>query len=358
MTQQYCTSDYEKFVGIDVDKKKFVFSVESTFLKPKGPERSKSVPSDPEKLLNYINNKYPGEKVLCGYEAGPTGYELHDYLNDHNIMCVVINPLSLPKAGNERVKTNKIDAKKIAHSLQTKSCTPIRVPEGMYRELRMLIRLRFNYSEQRKKTKQRIKSYLLLTGKYKKIEETRTPWSKKYINQIKDLECTLVERTTLDNLLGDLEYSRSKLLYVHKQLKNFCTQEPEIEEYRKLLQSIPGIGFLTALTVLGKIGNPRYLQNQRELGSFMGLVPNEKSTGEEVKRGRITRLGDRRLRFILVEAAWIAIQRDVRLKQVYDRIRHNHPPRIGARKAIIAVARKLTLIIYRVLKDRREYISY
>jgi len=63
------------------------------------------------------------------------------------------------------------------------------------------------------------------------------------------------------------------------------------------------------------------------------------------------------LRSLLVEAAWANIAKDARLRQFYDRIRAKHHPQVGARKAIVAVARKLTLIIYRVLKEQREYTN-
>lgn len=68
-------------------------------------------------------------------------------------------------------------------------------------------------------------------------------------------------------------------------------------------------------------------------------------------------MGNNILRSLLVESAWIAIRYNKQLAQVYHRIRSRHPVGIGSRKAIVAIARKLTLIIYRVLKDQREYIN-
>ena len=109
---------------------------------------------------------------------------------------------------------------------------------------------------------------------------------------------------------------------------------------------------------MANIGDPRHLNNVTELGSFIGLVPRENSTGDTQRRGSITHLGDRNLRSMLIEVAWTTIRHDKRLDQFYNRIRTKHHPGIGARKAIVAVARKLTMIIYRVLKDQREYVSH
>ena len=110
--------------------------------------------------------------------------------------------------------------------------------------------------------------------------------------------------------------------------------------------------------LLGKIGDPRHLQNPRELASFVGLTPRERSTGDAVSRGSITHLGDKNLRYLLVEAAWVAIRKDTQLNQFYERIKSKNHPRMASKIAITAVARKLTQIIYRVLKDERNYIQH
>ena len=74
--------------------------------------------------------------------------------------------------------------------------------------------------------------------------------------------------------------------------------------------------------------------------------------------GSITHLGDKTLRFFLVQAAWVAIRKDTQLDQFYNRVTNRNHPRVGAKIAITAVARKLTQIIYRVLKDERNYIQH
>ena len=139
-------------------------------------------------------------------------------------------------------------------------------------------------------------------------------------------------------------------------MRIFCKNTPEIKNYVRYLCSIPGIGIITASATLGRIGNPLNLKGLQEIGAFVGVVPTEHSTGDNTRRGSITRIGDSDLRSMLVEAAWISIRHDKELAQFYNRIKNRHHPAIGSRKAIVAVARKLTLRIYRVLKERREYV--
>lgn len=350
----YSSKDYETFIGLDVDKNSFSFTVNNHSQTMK----SKKVPSNPEHLYNYIKKHFDRKEVICAYEAGPTGFHLHDYLTEKNVLCLITSPASIPKPPNQKVKNNRIDSKLITKHLMSGDLKPIRVPQGSYRELRDLVKIRNLYAKDRKSAKQRIKAYLLYTNLYTALKDPDSNWSSKYINDLRQIECSFAERQRLSMLIEDLEYARKKLLSVHRTLRSFCRDNDEITQYMWYLKSIPGIGFIIAVTLLGKIGNPMYLQDQRELAAFVGLTPKENSTGDSVNRGSITQMGDKTLRFLLVEAAWVAIRKDTKLSQFYHRIKRRNHPKIAAKIAITAVARKLTQIIYRVLKDKREYIQY
>jgi len=347
----YLPSNYDVFIGIDVDKKSFAFTVQDNNIM----SRSKKIPSNPEQLYNYIHNNFGDKNVLCAYEAGPTGYNLYDYLIKKEQACVMVSPASIPKAPNERVKNNRLDSERIARYLKSGELKPIRVPSEPYRELRQLMGIRHNYSNQGKVAKQRIKALVLFEHLGDPINDSDLRWSCKYIGHLKQLPCSSVIRSKLDMLLNDLDYAREQQLKVIKELKRFCATHAEIDSYRRYLQSIPGIGFITALAILARIGDPSNLSNVREIGAFTGLVPRERSTGDTVHRSSITHLGNSELRSLLVEASWVAIRHDAELAQFYYRIKSRHHPQASAKKAIVAVARKLTQRIYKVLKEQRIY---
>lgn len=352
MTQAVTTScGYDIYVGIDVDKKSYALTAinQDTY------KQSCKLPSEPEQLVKTIQNKYAGKRVLCVYEAGPTGYHLYDYLNGHNQKCVMVSPSSIPIAPNHRVKTNRVDSERLAVELRGGNLKPIRVPEGAYRDLRHLVNCRAIYAHNRGVAKQRIKALLLYANLFSGMPCAEENWSCRHIEALKNIPCTLAVRYRLDMLLTDLEYARNQTLSILKQLKLFCVQHPEIDRNRGYLQSIPGIGFITATSVLGYMGDPRYLRKQRELGAFLGLVPCEHSTGDTVNRGSITHLGNRTVRILLIEAAWSAIRQDAELNQFFHRIKKRNNSKIAAQKAIVAVARKLTDRIYCVLKGQRNY---
>ena len=349
---KYLACDYDVFIGIDVDKRSFSFTATHRDVMI---SRSKTIPADAGHLYRYIQNSFPGKKVLCGYEAGPTGFYLYDYLIQKEVPCIVMPPSSIPKPPDSRVKTNRIDSERIANCMLSGEARAIHVPDESYRELRHLISIREHYSHDTSRTKQRIKALLLYTHLNGALEDVEGRWSSAYISRLKVLKAPPATRERLDLLLEDLVYTRSHMARVLRSLKTFCLANDEIDRYREYLETIPGIGFQIALTILARVGDPKKLTNVRGLGAFFGLVPTECSTGDRIKRGHITHLGNNTARSLLIEAAWVAIRYDKELGQFYHRIRLRHHPSCAAKKAIVAVARKLTHRIYSVLTEERPY---
>lgn len=350
----YDSKEFDVFIGIDVDQKSYAFTAKDQ----NSMNNSHKIPANPDNLYHYISKAYNGKRVICAYEVGGTGYHLYDYMSDHQIPCLIVPPPSLPKASNDKVKNNRIDSERIAQHLKNGDIPHIRVPEESYRDLRCLARSREDYVASGRVAKQRIKALLLFAYLHLSVKEPSVNWSNRYITELKNLSCPPVIRGKLDLLLEDLVYSRSQNLKVLKSIKALCQEHPGIRQNIRYLCSIPGIGFITAVTVLANTGNPIYLKNVRELAAFTGLVPSEHSTGDRVSKGNITHLGNPVLRSLLIEAAWTTIRYDIRLRQFYNRIRAKHHTAVGPRKAIVAVARKLTMIIYKILKEQREYIAY
>lgn len=354
MQSGYNAADYDVFVGIDVDKKSFAV----TFKDRSNMHYSKKMPAEPEHLHNYIKKHFADKQVLCVYEAGPTGYHLYDYMKRNGEACVVTSPVTIRRAPNEKVKTNRLDSDKLAQELKAGELKLVRVPEGPYRELRQLVKSREDYSVAQRAIKQRIKALLLYNHLGSESLEGDKSWSGRYIVGLKALKCSPGARIRLDMLLSDLVYHRRQMLAILRTLRAFFKGQPELGAHLKHLQSVPGIGFVTGASILARIGDPNGLHRQRELGGFMGLVPKENSTGERIVRTTITHMGNSVLRALMVEAAWAAIRSDKELEQFYHRIRVRHHPKIGARKAIVAVARKLTHRVFCVLKERRDYIPH
>lgn len=343
---------FDIFAGIDVDAKSFAVNYKDHFDKGK----SFKMPSAPDQLLHYFQNRFPNKKILFAYEAGGTGYSLHDFLVSQNQSCIMIHPPSIKKAANDFVKTNRIDSEKITDQLKSGSLTGIRVPSEPYRHLRHLVDLRHHYLQDSVRAKLRIKSLLLFENIKLPANISSKNWSNRFVQTLKQIPLKPVVRLKLDALIEDLEHAKKRMLFVLKELRKFSVSQPDIHRNLSLLRSIPGVGPIVSSYLLARIGDPAYLGKMNELAAFVGVVPKERSTGDHVVKSGITHMGNSVLRSLLVEAAWIAIRKDTELEQFYHRIRAKNSGEKASRIAIVAVARKLTARVHRVLKEQRRYV--
>lgn len=345
--------DYDMCVAIDVSKKSFSVTYGHDLM----PQRSFKMPADPRELCNFFQKRFPQKRCLFVYEAGPTGYGLHDVVLSRHQRCMIVHPAAVKKAPNDRVKNDPIDSRKLYDQTTGGQIQGIRVPDDLYRQLRHLATTRQQYAQDARKVKQRIKSLLLFENIQLPVEvETGKHWSKRYRQALREIETkNETIRFKLDSYLDDLEHSGQKILKIHKQLRLFYCQHAEIHKQISYLRSIPGFGFVVSAYLLSRVGDPSMLRSVRELGAFVGVVPSEYSSGEKTQRGGITHMGDQTLRWLLVEASWVAIRKDRELRMFYDRIRSKNSPKSGPKIAIVAVARKLAYRAHRVLKEQRIY---
>jgi transposase len=344
--------EYDVFAGLDVSKK----SIAATFTSQHGFIRSLQMPYSVEYLLNHVRKHFADQKIAFVYEAGPTGYGLYDGLAAHGYSCMIAAPSMIPRAPGNRVKTNRLDSRGLSESLRGGQLKSIHVPSAVYRELRHLTQLRDTMVRQAAAHKQRIKALLLLEGIDFPLAAAGSQWTLRVKAQLRKLSCSGSVRFKLDQLLDSLEFTEKQVLSSTKEIRRFCREDAELSQSIAYLMSVPGIGWIVASQLLARIGDWREIDNVRQLGSFLGLVPTENSTGDRVDRGSITRLGDGRLRSKLIEAAWSAIRQDTELREFYRSVCRRNPRGRGARIAIVAVARKLSTRIYAVLKNQRPYI--
>lgn len=352
--RSYCPTDYEIFFGLDVAKK----SMDVTCSDSRGILRTLHMPHNAEHLVHYVRRHFAGKRPICAYEAGPTGYGLFDKLTAVGFTCLVSPPSMIPVAPGQRVKNNRLDSKKISEALRGGQLKGIHVPSPTYRHLRHLTRLRDVLVRQMAATKCRIKSLLLFEGISFPEAPAGSQWTRKVVGQLKELPCSKAVRFRLDRFLEALEFQQRQILQTTREIRQFCRQDPELSRYMQNLTSIPGIGQIVAPPLMARIGGPQNLQEHqvRQLAAFLGLVPTEQSTGERVHRGSISRAGDRRLRSKLIQSAWSAIRKDPELREFYRSVYRRHPQPQAARKAIVAVARKLTTRIFAVVKEQRPFV--
>jgi transposase len=233
----------------------------------------------------------------------------------------------------------------------------IHVPAPKYRELRHLVQLRDIQVKQLSATKCRIKALLLYEGiPFPAADGKEKPWSAPVLEELLELPCSETVRFKLDQLVGTLHFHFNSAAAAQKQIRHYCQKDPELRQSIAWLKSLPGIGEIVATHLVARLGDPTLITNVRQIAGFLGLVSSEHSTGDQQNRGEITHAGDSRLRNKLIQSAWVTIRKDPELREFYSRIYQRHPKKVASRKAIVAVARKLTTRIYAVLKEQRPFV--
>jgi len=129
----------------------------------------------------------------------------------------------------------------------------------------------------------------------------------------------------------------------------------EGDELAERLRTVPSVGPVTVVTFMATLDHAGRFQNAKQVRSYIGLVPREMSSGERLLRGHITKAGNRRLRYLLVEAAWGILRHDrsdtAALRGWAERI----AVRRGKRVAAVALARKLAGILYAMWRDGTRF---
>jgi transposase len=346
--QVFVPYNYDVFAGLDVDKK----SMAVIFTDHQQLRQSLRLPYSAAQLLSYVRKHFAQQRVAFVYEAGPTGFGLHDELVAGGYPCLVVAPSMVPTAPGQRVKTNRLDARKLSEGLRGGQLRSIHVPSSSYRELRHLVHLRDTQVGQLTATKCRIKALLLYEG----MTFPGHRWSAQVLRALAALPCSEAVHFELEHLIGTLHFHFNSAATVQKQIRRYCQNDPELRQSISLVKSLPGIGWIVAAHLVARLGDWREIDNVRSIAGFLGLVSSEHSTGDKQNRGAITRAGDSRLRNKLIQSAWVTIRKDPELREFYRRIFARHPQKVAARKAIVAVARKLTTRIYAVLKQQRPFV--
>jgi len=263
----------------------------------------------------------------------------------------VVPPSLIPIESGNKVKTDKRDSRKLAKLLEGNMLKKVYVLSEEDRADRELLRTRRQVLEHRNDVARQIKSKLLFYG-IRSPFSARGRWTKPYLRWVKGL---LFEReglkTSFQSLMELYEYLSAQMVKMNRKVMELSRSEKYLDKVR-LLRSVPGIGILIGMEILVELQDMERFKRADELASYIGLTPSEFSTGQYVRQGRITRCGNKRVRTCLVESSWILITKDPLMRFKYNRLKAMK----GAKRAIIAIARKLIIRIRRILLNKEAYV--
>ncbi|MDQ6740838.1 MAG: IS110 family transposase [Actinomycetota bacterium] len=283
------------FIGLDVH----AASVVGCALTPETGELVQmKMDSDPAVVLDWIRRFEPPVKVV--YESGPTGYVLARYLRAAGIDCVIAASSKLLRAPGDHVKTDRSDARQLTEMLALGSVTAVRVPTPAQEDLRDLSRLRARAAKNLAHARQHVNAILLRHG-IRYPNETR--WTQEHQRWL--------HRQRFDSPVLQFTYEadveQAQLLAA--QLKRIDQRVATVArdcEYKAVIDALMclrGVQVTTGFGLAVEIGDwTRFTGSS--IGSYVGLVPSEQSSGESRHQGPITKAGSKYARKLLVEAAW------------------------------------------------------
>lgn len=265
------------------------------------------------KLVAALASKY--RKLMFCYEAGPTGYSLQRLIESLGHTCLVVAPSLIPKKAGDRVKTNRRDAEGLARLLRAGELTAVWVPDARHEAMRELTRARDAARQDLTRKRQQVSSMLLRSGK---IYPGIKTWNARHRSWLANLKLEHREqRFVLEEMLQAERQAGERIERLEQAIRG-AVADWSLAPVVTALMAMRGIDLVAAVTILAEIGDLQRFESPRQLMAYLGLVPSERSTGDSVRRGNITKAGNGRARRVLVEAAWS----------------YRHPPRVGVEKQV------------------------
>lgn len=321
--------------------------------RPPGSEvRRVTVGADPSALAELVE-RIGGEEVWAAYEASSCGWEVHDELSKRGWKVWVLAPTHIAKSvkGWKR-KNDAEDAQAILNVLMSHGelgtkLPAVWVPNARVRNDREVVRRRLAVAEKAARVKAEIRSLLRMHA-VRKPEELKTTWSQKHLAWLKGLcgetrDLGQAVRRALASQIRELEFLEKEVEELQGDVEKLAEESPYEAPVKKMTE-VSGVGILTAMTYLLELGDVHRFQNRRQIGSYLGLVPTSYESGEhQDRKGHISRMGPARIRKVLNQAAWCCVTRDPEWRSWYQEL----AKRKGAKKAIVAVMRKLGIELWR-----------
>jgi transposase len=286
---------------------------------------------DMGKWMSFLAGRLPGCRVHVVYEAGAHGFTLYDTALLLGCEATVVVAVKA-----EGVKTDRRDARTLAHDFLAGRTKAVVAPPFDKRVRRQVVILRDTLMKEAKRIRNIISSMKLLhglTGPMFAARKDETGYIALCIEKLEEL----------------VKFIVAKMKEADAALTVIAREEPWAEDIKKL-KGIKGVGELSAVEIALRVADMRAFSNGDKFASFLGLCPGEWSSGSARRQGHITRRGSGRLRGLLVQCAWIRIRYDEEEKARFEELRK----RGGKKKAIVAIARRLAVTIWRTLAAARQ----
>jgi len=326
-----------RFFGLDIHKQYFVAVAVN---------RDLEIVFGPQRVLNQQLEGWAG-RVLAPQddivlEMTTNTYLFYDTLVPHAHSVIAVHPPNVPEVTNARVKTDNKAAETLAQLLAARMLKgkEVWIPPDEVRDLRALIARREKMVCLSTMAKNRLHS--LEHRKHLILPEN--PFSPDQRTWWENLELSETEKFLMCSDLDTLEFAQKQVEQAEECLKQKSVQDERIP----LLVQLPGVGMLTAMTILAAIGDVTRFPNAKKLVGYAGLGTRIHNSGMTHSSGRITKAGRRDLRRAMVNAANHAVEDHPYWKAQFERLESH----LGRSKAVVTIAHKLLISVWYVLTEK------
>lgn len=303
-------------------------------------------------FLTTVVKKHKVDLVVME-ACGPSGWinDLATSLGLKTLVCSTNEDAW--KWSNVKRKTDRDDALKLARMAAMNELKAVHMPSEAHREFRSLVKYRKTLDQRINKMKCTIRAWFVNHGIAIDTGEKAWNTGRERINSFRKpmAECSPEElwKAELDLELTQMDAVGEQLELVVKKLEAIGKNDPRIQR----IKTIPGVGPRTAEILVACIDDPHRFENGRQVSAYFGLVPRQYQSGETDRNGRITKRGNPLARTILVECAWASLRYNPWASAVYERISGKQKTR--KKKAAVALARKISVIAWALLRDEKDW---
>ena len=294
----------------------------------------------PNDRLDELAKQYAGGEAAI--EASGNYRPIYETLNEH-LDVTLVDPSKNRIIADATVKTDRVDAKRLAMMLRTDMLAKSYVPPDEIRSLRDLVRTRKSLVEERTAEKNRVQAVLARTDNIYD-SELFGPDGREFLAE---LSLSEGDRMIVEAHLSIIDEYDEQIEILDKKISQQLAESPAAE----LLLTIPGVGEYTAATVIAEVGEIERFDTDKQLVSYAGLDPEVHQSGDTEIRGGISKEGSAPLRWTLVQSAHVAVRHDEYLGNFYTRLKRKKNHQI----AVVAAARKLLVSIFYMLTRNEPY---
>jgi transposase len=282
----------------------------------------------------YRELSQQGKAVLVGMEACGHTRWFEQLLSELGIELWLGNPSKIAKQRVRSQKTDRRDAQLLLELLEQNRFPRLWVPSAENRDLRHLLWHRHRLVQMRSRVKNQLQAIALNQG----VQRKHRLWSRQGRAELESWALSPWAAQRRHDLLQLLDQLTPRIRELDVAVEREALQRPEV---RRLMRH-PGVGPITALAFVLVLGTPERFKSGKQVGSYLGLIPCEDSSGEKHRWGHLSKQGNGLLRYLLIEAVQTAVRCDAQWRRRFLHLAMRRQRNV----AIAALARKLAVSLY------------